>query len=108
VKAIRIVVGPEQGDVPLVFTAVELHPEWVVLHCISTTPQDELAMGLVDGKPARFELTDDLGTEYVNEGGSGGGEGDVRRMDLKFFPSAPIKAKYLRVTTGLGTVIFTL
>jgi hypothetical protein len=108
VTGIRIVTGPDQGDAPLVFTAVELHPDWVVLSYISLVPRGEIARGMVDGQPARFELTDDLGTEYEVHGGTGGGEGDVRRMDVKFLPAVPSEATYLRVLTSVGTVVFML
>jgi hypothetical protein len=74
VNRIRIVMAPDQGDAGVVVTAAELHPEWLVLNYISQVPQDELARGLVDGQPKRFDVTDDLGTEYAVNGGSGGGE----------------------------------
>lgn len=105
---VRVVTGPDQGDARLVITAAELHPEWVVLNYISLVTAGEIARGMVDGEPTRFDLTDDLGTEYKAHGASGGGEGDVRRMDVKFLPAVPSEATYLRVTMGIGTVVFML
>ena len=92
----------------MVFTAVELHPDWLVLNYISRVRPGELVKGMTDGQLARFELTDDLGTDYEVIGGSGGGEGDVRRMDAKFSPAVPPEATYLRVITSIGTVVFML
>jgi hypothetical protein len=104
VSKIRIVMAPDQGDAGVVVTAAELHPEWLVLNYISQVPQDELARGLVDGQPARFGVTDDLGTEYEVNGGSGGGEGVIRRMDIKLVPAVPSEAKYLSVTLATSVV----
>ena len=105
---IRIVTAPDQGDAGVVITAAELHPEWLVLNYISQVPQDELARGLVDGQPKRLDVTDDLGTEYEINGGSGGGEGAIRRMDVKLVPAVPSEAKYLRVMLATGVVIITI
>jgi hypothetical protein len=105
---IRILTGPDQGDAPLVFTAVELHPGCVVLNYISTAPQEELARGMLGSMPKEFRLTDDIGTEYEIQGGGGGGEGNIRRMDVKLVPPVPSGATYLKVITGVGTVTFVL
>lgn len=104
----RIITGPDQGDAHLVITAAELHPDCVVLNYISQVGRGELAKGMVDGQPARFELVDDLGTEYEVIGGGGGGEGDVRRMEVKLQPAVPCEARWLRVIMGIGTVVFML
>jgi hypothetical protein len=108
VNRIRIVMAPDQGDAGVIITAAELHAEWLVLNYISQVPQDELARGLVDGQPKRFDVTDDLGTEYEVNGASGGGEGAIRRMDVKLVPPVPSEAKYLRVTLATGVVVITL
>lgn len=108
VNRIRIVTAPAQGDAGVVITAAELHPEWLVLNYISQVPQDEIARGLVDGQPKRFDVTDDLGTEYEFNGASGGGEGEIRRMDVKLVPAVPSEAKYLRVTLATGVVVIAL
>jgi len=105
---IRIVMAPDQGDAGVVITAAELHPEWLVLNYISQVPQDELARGLIDGQPKHFEVTDDLGTEYEINGGSGGGEGAIRRADVKFVPAVPNEANYLRVRLATGVVTITI
>jgi hypothetical protein len=108
VNRIRIVTAPNQGDAGVIITAAELHPEWLVLNYISRVPQDELARGLVDGQPKRFDVTDDLGTAYEINGGSGGGEATIRRMDVKLVPAVPSEAKSLRVTLATGVVVITL
>ena len=79
-----------------------------MLNYISQVPQDELARGLVDGQPKRFDVTDDLGTEYKVNGAPGEGEGAIRRMDVKLVPGVPSKAKHLRVTLATGAVVITL
>jgi hypothetical protein len=76
--SIRIVTGPDQGDAQAVIAAAELHPDKVVLDCVSVAT-DEPMHGMVDGQPARLELLDDLGTEYTITGGGGGGSDGVRR-----------------------------
>lgn len=58
---IRIVTGPDQGDAQAVITAAELHPDKVVLDCVSVATA-EPARGMIDGQPGRLELLDDLGT----------------------------------------------
>jgi hypothetical protein len=108
VNRIRIVIAPDQGNAGVVITAAELHPEWLVLNYISQVSQDELARGLVDGQPKRFEVTDDLGTKYEADGASGGGEGEIRRMDVKLVPAVPSEAKYLLVTLATGDVVIAL
>jgi hypothetical protein len=80
----------------------------LVLNYISQLDRDELEQGLIDGQPKRFDVTDDLGTEYEIVGGGGGGEGEVRRMDVKLLPPVPGDAKSLRIAMGIGTVVFTL
>ena len=107
-KRVRIVTGPDQGNAAIVITAAELHPDCLVLNYISQVERQELRSGLVDGKPKRFDVTDDLGTEYERVGAGGGGEGDLRRMDLKYSPAVPSNATSLRVTMGIGTVVFPL
>jgi hypothetical protein len=54
---IRIVTGPDQGDAPLVFTAVELHPDWLVLNYISWVRPGELVKGMTDGRTSRGDLS---------------------------------------------------
>jgi hypothetical protein len=105
--AIRIVTGPDQGDAQAVITAAELHPDRVVLDCVSVV-QEEPTPGMVDGQPARLELLDDLGTEYRPAGGGGNGDGDVRRWALIFRPGVPDGATYLRVVMPIGTVVLML
>lgn len=96
--------APDQGDAGVVVTAAELHPEWLVLNYISQVSEAERDRGLVDGHSKRFEVTDDLGTEYEVNGGSGGGEGLIRRMDIKLIPAVPSEAKCLKVILATGVV----
>lgn len=105
---IRIVTAPDQGDVGVIITAAELHPEWLVLNYIVQVPEEELARGLVDGRPKRFDVGDDLGTEYEAIGGEGAGEGDVRRETVKLAPAVPDDAKRLIVDLATGTVVLKL
>lgn len=105
---IRIVTAPDQGAAGVVITAAELHPEWLVLNYISQVSQDELTRGLVDDRPKRFDVTDDLGTRYEATGGSGGGEGEIRRMEVKLVPAVPSEEKYLLVTLASGDVAIAL
>ena len=104
---IRIVTGPDQGDAPAVVTAAELHPDRVVLDCVSVV-SPEPAPGMVDSQPARLELLDDLGTEYTPAGVGGSGDGDVRRYALTFRPAVPAEATYLRVVMPIGSVVLML
>lgn len=104
---IRIVTGPDQGDAQAVITAAELHPDKVVLDCVSVAP-DEPVRGMVDGQPGRLELLDDLGTEYTITGGGGSGDGGVRRWAINFRPAVPDDATYLRVVMSIGTVVLML
>ena len=104
---VRIVTGPDQGDAQAVITAAELHPDKVVLDCVSVV-DPRPAPGMVDSQPARLELLDDVGTEYVSDGGGGSGDGTVRRLALTFRPAVPEAATYLRVVMPIGTVVFML
>ena len=104
---IRIVTGPDQGDAQAVIVAAELHPDQVVLDCVSFAPL-EPAGGMVDGQPARLELLDDVGTEYTHAGGGGSGEDGVRRWAVKFRPAVPDEATYLRVVMPIGSVVLML
>lgn len=104
----RIVTGPDQGDASHVVTAAELHGDSVVLDIVSTVPPEHIEPGTVDGQPGRLELTDDLGTQYENAGGSGSGFDGVRRMAVKFRPAVPERATMLRVVLGTGTVVLML
>jgi hypothetical protein len=104
---IRVVTGPDQGDAQAVITAAELHPDRVVLNCVSVAT-DEPVRGMVDGQPGRLELLDDLGTEYTITGGGGTGEDGVRRWAVNFRPAVPADATYLRVVMSVGTVVLML
>lgn len=108
VSRVRIVPAPDQGDAGVSITAAELHPQWLVLNYIVQVPEDELARGLVDGNPKRFEVRDDLGTEYEVIGGIGSGEGDVRRETVKLAPAVPKDAKRLVVDLSTGPVVLAL
>ena len=105
--AIRIITGPDQGDAQAVIAAAELHPDKVVLDCLSVV-DSEPTRGMVDSQPARLELLDDLGTEYTPAGGGGSGDGCVRRLALTFRPAVPKDATYLRVVMPIGTVVLML
>ena len=105
---VRIVTGPEQGNSAVIVTALELHPDFLVINYISQVDSAELRAGEVNGQPKRFEVTDDLGTEYQVVGGSGGGEGDLRRMEAKFAPAVPGDARSIQIAMGIGTVAIEL
>lgn len=106
--AVRIVTGPDQGDASVVIMAAELQPDKVVIDIVSVI-EPEPSPGVVDGQPGRLEVLDDLGTEYTIAGGGGGsGDGNVRRVALDFRPAVPEEATYIRVVTGVGSVILML
>ncbi|HEX6689394.1 MAG TPA: hypothetical protein VF085_12140 [Solirubrobacterales bacterium] len=104
----RIVTGPDQGAAAIVITAAELHVDCLVLNYISQASPEELERGPLDGMPKRFEVTDDLDTEYEIVGFGGSGEGELRRMEMKLQPAVPSDAKSLRISLGIGDVLFTL
>jgi hypothetical protein len=53
-------------------------------------------------------VEDDLGIAYLRRGGSGSGDGDVKRLVLVFNPAVPTDAKVLKVALPTGTVELTL
>jgi hypothetical protein len=90
-----------------VVVAAELQLDKVVLDIVSVV-EPEPAPGLVDGQPGRLELIDDVGTEYSIGGSGGSGDGRVRRYAFDPRPAVPEQATYLRVVTGVGSVVLML
>jgi hypothetical protein len=91
---IDVDLGDSPGKALLLAEYRDVHERWLATWPTDEKPPDEPAARLL---AVAARITDDLGTEYIFDGGSSGGTGSECRSRRSFRPAPPPTARRLRV-----------
>lgn len=99
-KKVRAIPAPRQDDSRFVILGVVLWEESITLHAVVESDAEEIESEFQEGdQGTMFQITDDLGNEYVGRGGGGSGSSDLHVTDWRigFTPGVPANATKLTV-----------